>query len=117
MPQLTHAVGVDVGATKIVAALVDLADGGVVRQTREPTLPERGGPAVLQRCAELAREVAGSEAQAAGVGICELVDQDGAVAGAATLDWRGLDLGAAFRPLAVTLESDVRAAARAEARF
>jgi len=71
----------------------------------------------LERCAELAREVADGHTTMVGVGICEFVDEEGALSGADTLDWRGLDVAAAFQPMNVVIEADVRAAARAEALF
>jgi glucokinase len=81
-----------------------------------PTRPERGGPAVLADCAALVSELGGGGVPV-GIGLCELVDLAGRPASAETVDWRGLDLAAALGAAAVTLESDVRAAARAEAVF
>ena len=49
--------------------------------------------------------------------MCELVDLDGRPASADTIDWRDLDLAAAIEAPRVVLESDVRAAALAEAAF
>jgi glucokinase len=46
-----------------------------------------------------------------------MVDLGGMPASADTVDWRGLDIAAAFRATRVVLESDVRAGALAEARF
>jgi len=113
---VTIALGIDVGGTKIAAGLVDAARGEVVRSERVATRPERGGPAVLADCAELAGRL-GGDGVAIGVGICEVVDRDGTLTTAETIEWRGLDLAGAFGGAAVTLESDVRAAALAEARF
>jgi glucokinase len=113
---VTRAVGIDVGGTKIAAGLVDVASGEVVRSERAPTRAERGGGAVLADCASLAAAL-GGEGVPVGVGICEVVGRDGRVTTAETLDWRGLDVAAAFGGAAVTVESDVRAAALAEARF
>ena len=110
--------GIDVGATKLAAALVDL-DGARITgpSVRRPTLPERGPDAVLADCVALAREVAGDEPVAAvGLGVCEIVDPEGRVRSHHTVDWRGTDIEAAFAPLPVRVESDVRAAALAEAR-
>ena len=113
---MTLALGIDVGGTKIVAGLVETATGDVVRSERVPTRPERGGEAVLADCAGLAERLGASDAPV-GVGICEVVDLDGRVASAETVDWRGLDVASAFSPASVTVESDIRAAAVAEARF
>ena len=113
---MTIALGIDVGGTKIAAGLVDVARGEVVRSERVATRPERGGSAVLADCAELAGRL-GGDGVAVGVGICEVVDRDGRLTTAETIEWRGLDVAGAFGGAAVTLESDVRAAALAEARF
>jgi glucokinase len=113
---VTLAVGIDVGGTKIAAGRVDVERGEVVRSEREPTRPERGGAAVLADCAALAARL-GQDGIPVGVGICEVVDRDGQLATAETVDWRDLDLPAAFGGIPVALESDVRAAALAEARF
>lgn len=114
--QLTHAIGVDVGGTKIAAGVVELRSGRVIERGEIPTRPDRGGAAVLADCAALAQRLGGSEFPV-GVGLCELVDLDGRPASGDTADWRGLDLSVAFGPAPVVLDSDVRAAARAEARF
>jgi glucokinase len=110
------AVGIDVGGTKIAAGLVDTATGAVLERRRVATRPERGGPAVLADCAELADEL-GAGRLPVGIGLCELVDLDGRPASADTIDWLGLDVGGAIAAPRVVVESDVRAAALAEARF
>lgn len=112
---MTQAVGIDVGGTKIAAGLVDIESGEVLRSERVPSRPERGGEAVLADCATLAERMDAPGAPV-GIGVCEVVDLGGRVMTAETVDWRGLDLAAAFRPAPVTVESDVRAAALAEAR-
>ena len=81
-----------------------------------PTLPERGGEAVLADCAALALALGGGKVPV-GVGLCELVDLEGRAESADTVDWRGIDVTAAIAAPRVVLESDVRAAARAEAVF
>ena len=113
---MTLAVGIDVGGTKIAAGLVDTGSGEVLRSERVPTRPERGGEAVLADCAALAARLAAGDVPV-GAGICEVVDLDGRVTSAETVDWRGLDVASAFGAASVTVESDVRAAALAEARF
>ena len=117
---MTLAVGIDVGATKVAAALVDVGAGAVAASARQPTDPARGSGAVLEDCRALARSVAGGAGVAAvGIAVCELVGVDGRVRSAETVDWREVDLGAAFGEIAalVRVESDVRAAAVAEARL
>lgn len=113
---MTLAVGIDVGGTKIAAGLVDVAGGEVLRFERVATRPERGGAAVLADCVALAERL-GGDGVPVGVGICEVVGRDGQLATAETVDWRDLDAAGAFAGGAVTVESDVRAAALAEARF
>ena len=120
-PVVTNAIGIDIGGSKIAACLVDVDTGAVVESVRVPTQPERGGPAVLAECLELADALVGGEPPARsripiGVGICELVSPAGEITSAVTLDWRGFDLAAEFGS-AVVIESDVRAAAFAEARL
>jgi len=108
------AVGVDVGATKLAAARVDTRDGRILAALRRPTEPARGGPAVLRDVRAMADELReGDPGLPAGIAVCELVDPHGRVCSAETIDWRRTDLHAAF----AAVESDVRAAAAAEARF
>jgi predicted NBD/HSP70 family sugar kinase len=115
---VTLAVGIDVGGTKIAAGLVDVERGAVVRAARRATGAARGPGAVLEDCVALAREVASGHAPSAvGLAVCELVDPHGRVRSAETVDWRGVDLAAALASIApARVESDVRAAALAEAR-
>ena len=110
------AVGIDVGGTKIAAGVVDLESGTIGERRHLPTRPERGGSAVLDDCAALAHDLGGGELPV-GIGLCELVDLAGRAASADTIDWRGLDVARAFDAPRFALESDVRAAALAEARF
>ncbi len=93
---MTVALGLDVGGTKIAAARVDVARG-----------------AVLADCRALVEVLAGEDVAAVGLSLCELVDPEGRVRSAETVDWRSADLRATFD----VVESDVRAAALAEARF
>jgi glucokinase len=110
------AVGIDVGGTKVAAGLVDTATGSVLERRLVQTRPERGAAAVLADCAALATEL-GEGRLPVGIALCELVDLAGRPASGDTLDWRGLDVEAEIGGPRVVLESDVRAAALAEARF
>jgi glucokinase len=111
-------VGIDVGGSKIAAAIVDVNRGTVLRELRSPTPVNAGGAAVLDDCVALARELVPDGARAVGIGLCEFVDRTGRPTSAYTVDWRGVDVARAFGETAhVRLESDVRAAALAEARF
>ena len=118
------AIGVDVGGTKIAAGLVALADGRVLARRTTPSAPARGGEAVLADALALAAEMAQSAAalggtvDAIGVGVAELVDAVGNVTSDHSLGWRGLAVRERFARIApATVESDVRAAALAEARY
>ena len=97
-------------------AVVETSSGAVLERRRVATGPERGGAAVLADCAALAAELGGGRLPV-GIALCELVDLDGRPASGDTVDWRGLDVEAAVGAPSVVVESDVRAAALAEARF
>jgi glucokinase len=109
---MTIALGLDVGGTKIAAARVDVERGVVVGARRRPTAPERGSDAVLADCRALIAELSAGVA-AVGLAICEMVDPGGRLRSAQTVDWRDAELDTTFD----WVESDVRAAALAEARF
>jgi glucokinase len=109
---MTVALGLDVGGTKIAAARVDVERGTIVAARRIPTAPQRGSDAVLADCRALAAEL-GEGAVATGLAVCELVDPEGRVRSTETVDWRDADLLDMFD----CVESDVRVAALAEARF
>lgn len=122
----TCAIGVDVGGTKCAAGAVRLSDGRVLARRRLATDPARGGHAVLasviQTILELRDETisAGEKPGAVGVGIAELVDAEGRLASAATIDWRGLDACGEIHArtgMPTTVDADMRAAARAEAKW
>lgn len=113
---MRQAIGIDVGGTKIAGGIVDVHTGEVLRAERLPTGADRGGQAVLDDCAALARRL-GAPDVPVGVGICEMVSTDGTITSAETLEWRTLDVGEIAPGGTVTVESDVRAAALAEAVF
>ena len=71
---------------------------------------------MLADCAAIATQL-GEGALPVGIGLCEQVDLDGRPASADTIEWRDLDLAAAIEAPRVVLDSDVRAAALAEAAF
>jgi glucokinase len=111
-------IGIDVGGSKIAAAIVDVNTGVALRELRAPTPVGAGGAAVLDECVKLARELAPDGAAAVGIGLCEFVDLSGKPTSAYTVDWLGLDVERAFGEAGhVRIESDVRAGALAEARF
>lgn len=109
-------VGIDVGATKVAAGLIDAESGEVLARERAATA--RDGPAVLEDCVRLAGALHRPGVEAVGVALCELVRPDGSIASSVSVDWTSLDVGRAFSNVApAVIESDVRAAALAEARF
>jgi glucokinase len=118
------AIGIDVGGTKIAGGLVRLATGEVGARRVVPTSPERGGEAVLADVVAVAGELSadgaarGGAIQGIGVGVPELVDLDGVVRSGNVIGWEGLPVTERLGQIApVVIETDVRAAARAEARY
>jgi glucokinase len=115
---MSRVVGIDAGGTKLAAGLVKLPGGRLITRREVPANPARGGAAVLEDCVALAREVAAGQPDGIGIAVPELVTLDGRIASAAAWDWRNVDLAAAFEEIGpVRVESDVRAAAAAEARL
>jgi glucokinase len=118
------AIGVDVGGTKIAGGIVHFPPGKVIRRRILPTRPERGGEAVLADVMDLARElisqIQGPPTNFAGIGVAvaELVNAEGAVTSGQTISWAGMPVRERLWTIApAVVESDVRAAALAEARF
>lgn len=116
------AIGLDVGGTKIAAGLVAVPSGEVLLSRLAPTGAERGGTAVLETCVALAEELLRAAAKrrvqvhGIGVGVAELVDSEGNVTSGQTIAWCDLPVQSHLSRLAPTVvESDVRAAALAEA--
>ncbi|GIK43397.1 MAG: glucokinase [Chloroflexota bacterium] len=118
------AIGLDIGGTKIAGGLVEFPAGHVLLKRVIPTQPQRGGETVLAETVILAQELLaeakqlGLEIAGIGLGVAELVDPAGNVTSGHTIPWRGLPVQATFARLApAVVESDVRAAALAEAKF
>ncbi|GMQ94779.1 MAG: ROK family protein [Acidimicrobiia bacterium] len=119
-----HAIGIDVGGTKIAGAIVDVGSGAVTDHAVVATDTHRGGEAVLADAVAMSRKL---EAQAVtrsivieGVGVCiaELVDPDGSITSSQSFDWRPLDAAEVFSDsVPVLIQSDVIAAALAESLF
>jgi glucokinase len=112
-------VGIDAGGTKLAAGLVLMPAGEILNRKESASRRERGGLAVLADCVALAEAVAGTvPLDGIGLGVPELVGSGGVITSADNWDWRGADLAVSFAPLApLSVESDVRAAALAEARL
>jgi glucokinase len=117
-------VGVDVGGTKIAAAAVETGSGSVAHRRELPTRPERDPYALLEDIESVVGAVVqamrrqGHSPQAIGIGVPELVDARGRIGSAHLLDWSEIPLTERLQAIAPTcVESDVRAASLAEARF
>ena len=119
-----YAIGLDVGGTKVAGGVVSCTTGEVFLRTIMPTHANRGGEAVLADCMALATQLQQqAQAQAKyitgiGMGVCELVDPAGHITSAYNFDWRGVPVQERLATIApAVVESDVRAAALAEARY
>ena len=119
-----HAIGIDLGGTKIAAGLIELPAGRIVAREIIPTGAERGGAAVLRDTVALARRLhayatgIAVRVRGIGVGICELVNLEGEIRSDNLIKWRDLDAQQALAAIAPTrFESDARAPALAEARY
>jgi glucokinase len=120
------AIGIDVGGTKLAAGLVQFPVGQVISRRLQPTLPHRGGEAVLADVVDIAvslhKEAAdlGVVPLAVGVGVAELVGSGGQILSAATIPWQNMDIRDALSAAVgkpATVDADVRAAARGEAQL
>jgi len=117
-----YSIGIDLGGTKIAAGIVSFPSGKLLHKETIPTLPSRGGEAVLDDCISLARrlKVYAHEhelrLEGIGVGIAELVNLDGEITSEYLIKWRGLPAGERLSQVLPTrFESDARAPALAEA--
>lgn len=124
LPSVQHALGFDLGGTKIAAGLATFPAGRVLARRVVPTHAERGGRTVLDDVLRLAHELAAESAAAGacvaalGLGVCELVDRGGRLASANVLPWLELPVLEELAAVApAVFVADVRAAALAEARF
>jgi glucokinase len=119
------AIGVDVGGTKTAIGLIDAATLTLLATTVIPTGRERGGEAVLADVVEQVRSLGGHARalgrRVAGVGVVvpENVSVAGRITSGAVLPgWNELPVAERIGVVApVVIDSDVRAAALAEARL
>lgn len=123
MTDHTCALGIDVGGTKIAAGVVTRA-GKLRFPRRLSTAAERGGEAVLRDVEALSAELinkaeeTGLKVAGIGLGVAELVDPQGNVTSGHTIKWNGWPIRERLSQIAPTMiESDVRAAALAEAIY
>ncbi|GAA2391359.1 ROK family protein [Streptomyces glaucosporus] len=115
----TPVIGLDLGGTKIAAALV-AGDGTVLARHSLPTPAARGAEAVLDALAEAARAVRAPDAAAIGVAAAGVIDPVSGTVTSATdtiRGWAGTALAAGLAArtgLPVACDNDVRAAAATE---
>jgi len=116
--------GIDVGGTNIRAGLYAPRLGLLRHIHAAPTEAARGGSHALERVVAVARaavadgRAAAWEVTGVGIGVPELVGLEGQIETACSLPWKSARVRASLREFGpVTIESDVRAAATAEARL
>ena len=116
--------GLDVGGTKIAGVALGAGGEVVVERRTIPTDLGRVGDDILDRAVALAEDLAACAADAGfavgaiGVGVPEVVSLDGAIVSDGVIPWKNLPVGERFSVIApAILDSDVRAAARAEAEL
>lgn len=100
VPTRSRMIGVDLGGTKIVAALVDHT-GQVTHRCRVPTPAREGREAVMRALLNLLRRTAdqappGVSVEAIGIGTAGVVDRGGVIAGStdAIPGWAGAQIAA-----------------------
>lgn len=112
-------VGIDLGGTKLLAAVVS-GDGAIVRKQEIPTRPELGVDDVIRRMEELVAALVGDDAAIRGIGVATAGTLDpsgGIVRDATNLGWRDVALGPRLSRrfgCRVTIENDANAAAYGE---
>lgn len=97
-----YALGIDLGGTKVLAAIVDVTSGEVIASVRKRTKAEKGQDFISQRTVELASEVLAeahlphhAEVVAIGIGAAGQIDHaSGIILDAPNLGVRNLNLGA-----------------------
>lgn len=115
-----HAVGIDIGGTKIAAALVD-ESGQILREARVAT-PMGDGDEIVKAVVALVEELAAGESViGVGVAAAGFIDaQQAKVLYAPNLSWRNYPFKAkleALLPFKVIIENDANAAGWAEFRY
>jgi len=119
-PRIGPTLGVDLGGTKVLTALVD-ADGRVLASHKRPTDARNGPDAVVADVVACVRDCLGDAVHGAtglGIGVAGQVDSaTGTVSYAPNLGWEDIALGDALASaidLPVIVANDVRAAAVGE---
>jgi len=119
-----YRIGIDLGGTKIAAGLVDIETGAVTHFRRKPTPVAAGPGAIIRDVADIANDIIaranaeGTVPASVGIAVPELVDLEGRVCS----DWNfsietiRVEIEELLG-ISTMVDSDVRAAAHAEARF
>jgi glucokinase len=115
-----HAVGIDIGGTKIAGALVD-DSGSIIRESRVPT-PATDGDDIIDSVVALVQElVEGTSAIGVGVAAAGFIDaEQSTIIYAPNISWRNEPLKAkldARLEIPVIIENDANAAGWAEFKF
>jgi len=117
------ALGIDVGGTKTSFAIVDVTSGRIAEEHRiETPQGDASGKAFLAQVEITAGDFISSSSagsvSAIGLGVCELVDREGMVKSSHRVHWQELAVREQLSRIApAVVESDVRAAALAEAYY
>lgn len=121
MTEKVYALGIDLGGTKTLAAVIDVVSGEVIASARKRTRAERGQDFVAQRIIELAMaaldasKVAAEKLLAVGIGAAGQIDREtGVVVDAPNLGVRDMPLGSLLgkqfgKPVAVGNDVEVAA--------
>lgn len=122
MAEKVYALGIDLGGTKTLAAVVDVVTGEVIASARKRTRAERGQDFVAQRTIELAMAALGAakispadNLLAVGVGAAGQIDrQAGVIIDAPNLGVRNMNLGSLIgkqlgKPVAIGNDVEVAA--------
>jgi glucokinase len=115
-----HAVGIDIGGTKIAGALVD-ESGQFIREARVPTPPTYGDDIVDAVVALVEELIEGVDAIGVGVAAAGFIDAErSTIVYSPNIGWRNEPLKAkldAKLPIPVIIENDANAAGWAEFKF
>ncbi len=119
---MSHTIGIDLGGTRIKAGVVD-SDGHIVARALEPVGPDKSGPAVVQRLAEVIsglRLTSGLTVSAVGLAAAGVLDRArGVICESPNFPaWRDLALGRDLQgatSLKVSLDNDANAVIFGEA--
>lgn len=118
---MMHAIGIDVGGTKVLGGVVDLS--GQILVTARRDTPRQGGAVLTQTIAEIALELISQfDVSSVGVSAAGFVSSDRKtmLATPNIADWNGINLDYELTQLIarpVVIENDANAAAWGEAKF